>query len=90
MEVKRLKGKNTTNYLCKDILTTSCKKKGVGQGGLMWEERFISMGIVVLREAFLLFSEIRETSQSWKKETHSQQESTAVLGFLGISILMRA
>ena len=56
----------------------------------MWEERFISMGIVVLREAFLLFSEIRETSQSWKKETHSQQESTAVLGFLGISILMRA
>ena len=33
MEVKPLKGKNTTNYLCKDILTTSCKKKGAGQGG---------------------------------------------------------
>ena len=35
----------------------------------MWEERFISMEIAVLRGTVLLFLEIPKTRQSWEEES---------------------
>ena len=54
----------------------------------MWEERFISMEIAVLRETVLLFWEIRKTRQSWEKK-NILWELTAALGFLQGSMLGR-
>lgn len=42
----------------KTFLTISCQIRQ------MWEERFISVGIAVLRELVLLFLGIRKTMQS--------------------------